>query len=174
VNATIGEFEDAHLFVQAARRLHELRYTAIDAYMPHALPELDAVLGIRRTKLRYWVLAAALSGLVVAFVVQHWCNAIDYPYLVGGRPFASLPTNVPIMFETAILFAGTTAFFGMLLLSRLPRLWSPILDVPGYERTSVDRFWLVVSQSDAAWNADLPAQLTDFGAIEVRTIGEPS
>jgi hypothetical protein len=171
-SATIGEFDDARAFVRAAARLRELRFERLDAYMPHPIPELDASLGIRRTKLRHWVLAAALAGIAVAYGVQRWCNAVDYPVLVGGRPFDSIPTDVPIMFETAILFAGTTAFVAVLLLSRMPRLWSPILDVPGYERTSVDRFWLVVGYPDPAWTNDLPRQLAQLGAIDVRIVGE--
>ncbi len=169
--ATVAEFDDSQLFVNAARILRQ-RNIAVDAYMPHAIPELDDALDIRRTKLRWWVLAAGLTGVVVAFAIQHWCNAIDYPYLVGGRPYASIPTDIPIMFETAVLFAGTTAFLAMLVLSRMPRLYSPILDVPGYERTSVDRFWLVVPACDPGWGEDLVRELTSLGAVEVRSFAE--
>jgi hypothetical protein len=171
ISATIGEFDDVHLFVAAARRLRG-RFPTLDAYFPYAVPELDRSLGIRRTKLRHWVLLAGLSGVFVAWFVQRWCNAIDYPYLVGGRPFDSLPTHVPIMFETGVLFAGCTAFLGVLALSRMPRLWSPILDVPGYDRTSVDRFWLVVENDDPAWTDELAAELRELGAVDVRIVGE--
>jgi hypothetical protein len=171
IAGTLAAFADAHLFVVAARRLRALRCERVQAYMPYALPELDGVLGIRRTNLRWWVLAAGLAGVVFAYLVQWWCNAFDYPYLVGGRPYDSIPTDVPIMFETAVLFAGTTAFLGMLLLSRMPRLWSPVLDAPGFDRTSVDRFWLVVPVSDPGWTADLAGMLAELGAVEVRDLG---
>jgi hypothetical protein len=171
-SATIGAFDEARLLVAAARRLRELGYRELDAYMPHALPELDEALGIRRTRLRWWVLAAGLFGVGFAFLVQWWCNAFDYPVLVGGRPFDSVPTDVPIMFETGVLFAGMIAFVAMLFLSRMPRLWSPVIDLPGYERTSVDRFWIVIRYPDPAWTTDLPARLLDLGALEVRIVGE--
>jgi hypothetical protein len=171
ISATIGEFEDVHLFVAAAKNLRG-RFPTLDAYFPYPVPELDHALGIRRTKLRYGVLVAGLTGVFVAWFVQHWCNAIDYPVLVGGRPFDSFPTNVPIMFETGVLFAGCTAFLAVLLLSRMPRLWSPILDVPGYERTSVDRFWLVVANHDPGWTDDLAGELRELGAVDVRIVGE--
>jgi hypothetical protein len=60
-----------------------------------------------------------------------------------------------------------------LVFSRLPRLTSPILDVPGYARTSVDRFWLVVPHADPAWTDELPRQLLDLGAVEVRAMEGP-
>jgi hypothetical protein len=170
VQGTIAEFEDPHLFVNAAARLRELRYSRIGAISPYALPDLDVALGIPRTKLRWWVLVAGLTGVVLAYAVQRWCNAVDYPYLVGGRPFDSIPTEIPIMFETGILLAGTTAFVAMLVASRMPRLWSPVLDVPGYERTSVDRCWLVVDETDPAWSVGLLDELAQLGAVEIRRL----
>jgi hypothetical protein len=172
IAATIGEFEDPGALVRAIRRMRELRYTRLDTYTPHAMPEIDAALGIPRTRLRWWVLAAGLGGVGLAYLAQWWCNAFDYPYLVGGRPYNSIPTDVPIMFETGVLLAGTTAFVAMLLSSRMPRLWSPVLDVPGYERTCVDRCWLVVHHPDPAWTEDLPRQLSELGAVAVRTVGQ--
>lgn len=171
-SAVVASFEESDLLVSACRRLHELGYRRFEAYSPHVVPELDEVLGIRRTKLRWWVLAAGLAGVVVGFFVLWWTNAFDYPYLVGGRPFNSIPADVPIMFETAVLFAGTTAFVLALLVSRLPRLHSPVLDIPGFERTSVDRFWIVIRYPDPAWTDELPDHLRDLGAIEVRNVGE--
>jgi hypothetical protein len=172
IAATIGEFDDAARFVEAARELVALRYNHVETYGPYAVPELDEVLGIRRTKLRWAVLATGLGGAGLAWFIQRWCNAVDYPYLVGGRPYDSAPTHVPIMFETAVLLAGATAFLGMLLLCRLPRLASPILDVPGFERTSVDRFWIVVRYPESEWAEALPQQLASMGAVAVRKVGE--
>jgi hypothetical protein len=60
----------------------------------------------------------------------------------------------------------------MLALSRMPRLYAPVIDVPGYERTSVDRFWLVVPCSDPAWTEDLSRELEGLGAKAVRTVVE--
>jgi hypothetical protein len=172
ISAYIGEFGSAEALVQAVRNVRDLHYTRIETYVPHVIPELDRALEIKRTRLRWWVFAAGITGVALAYLIQWWCNAADYPYLVGGRPYDSVPTDVPIMFETGVLFAGTTAFLAMLLVSRLPRLWSPILDVPGFERTSVDRYWLVVHYPDPAWSEELPQQLSSMGAIEVRTVGD--
>jgi hypothetical protein len=171
IRGVIGAFEDPRALVAAARGVRTLGYSDFDVYMPYAVPELDEALGIQRTKLRWWVLAMGLAGVVIAFLVQWWCNAIDYPYLVGGRPYDSLPTDVPIMFETGILFAGTTAFIAALVLSRMPRLLSPILDVSEFWRTSVDRFWLVVHHADPERTNELVRHLEELGAAEVREAG---
>jgi len=42
------------------------------------------------------------------------------------------------------LLAASAACAGFLVLERLPRLWQPIFEIDGFERSSVDRFWIVV------------------------------
>jgi hypothetical protein len=68
--------------------------------------------------------------------------------VIGGRPAHAGPAFVPIVFETICLFATLAAFGGFLLLERLPRLWQPRFDVDGFERSTVDRFWLEFATDD--------------------------
>jgi hypothetical protein len=141
--------------VEAARRAYALGYRKIEAYTPFVIPELDDVLAIRRTRSPWLVLGGGLTGIAAALGIQWWTNAVDYPLDVGGRPRFSLPTDVPIVFEIAILFAAFAAFFAVLFGSRLPRLHDPMFDVPGFERTSVDRFWIVISDAFAFEGDDI-------------------
>ena len=48
-------------------------------------------------------------------------NAINYPYIISGKPYVSLPAFIPVVFELTILFASFGAFFGM---------WGLILGLP--------------------------------------------
>lgn len=140
----VAELDSADGLLEAVRRTRELGYRRVEAFTPFLVPELDVALGLRRTRLPRIVFAAGLSGLLVGLAIQWWTNAIDYPLNVGGRPLFSLPANVPIVFETTVLFAALASFAGVLLGARLPRLHDPIFDLPGFERTSVDRFWVVI------------------------------
>jgi hypothetical protein len=171
ISAIIGEFDQSHLIVEATKHLRGLGYSRLDTFTPHAIPSLDEAFGIRRTMLRWWVLAMGLTGVAVAYLIEWGTNAILYPSLIGGRPYNSVATDIPIMFETGVLFAGVTAFVSCLVASRMPRLYSPILEVPGFDRTSVDRFWLFVEHPDPAWTADLPKKLEDLGALRVLRVG---
>src|SRR5690349_14543870 len=96
----VAEFDSPERLVVAARHLRTLGYPRIDAFTPFPIPELDEVLAVPRTKLPYLVLAAGVSGAVIAFVIQWWTNAIDFPINVGGRPASSIPTDILIVFET--------------------------------------------------------------------------
>jgi hypothetical protein len=143
----VAELDSPDRAIETARCLRALgysRYARVEAYTPFPLPELDDALAIGRTRIPYLVLLAAIAGASLSLLIQWWTNAFDYPLNVGGRPLSSLPTNVPIVFETTVLFAGITAFVSVLLGGRLPRLHHPVFDLPGFERTSIDRFWIVI------------------------------
>ncbi|HVJ92214.1 MAG TPA: DUF3341 domain-containing protein [Labilithrix sp.] len=140
----VAEFDSPEGVVEGARRVRALGYARVEAYTPFPIPELDDALAIPRTRLPYFVLAAGIFGAAIALLIQWWTNAFDYPINVGGRPKFSIPTDVPIVFETTVLAAAFASFGAVLVRARLPRLYDPLFDLPGFERTTVDRFWIVV------------------------------
>ena len=167
----VAEFASADDAVTAARLLRALGYEKLEAYTPFGVPELEAPLGITRTVIPWLVLGGALGGAVVAVLVTWWTNSVDYPVAVGGRPLWSFPAHVPIVFETMVLFAAGAAFVLALALSGMPRLHAPIMEVPGFERTSLDRFWIAIDDVESVYNAELPARLTAMGAIALHVVG---
>jgi hypothetical protein len=166
---TLFEFDSADALLHAADALRALGYTHLDAYTPYPVPELEAKLGIPRTRIPYAVFAAATMGLVLAFGIMWATNAWDYPLDVGGRPLNSLPADIPIMFETTVLFGSLAAFLLVFLRSGLPRLSRAIFEVEGIERVSVDGFWIGVVQAGAI-EAEVRTQMMAMGARAVRTM----
>ncbi|MBX3206305.1 MAG: DUF3341 domain-containing protein [Labilithrix sp.] len=171
----IAELDSPERAVQAARSVRALGYRRVEAFTPFPIPELEDVLGVRRTRLPYLVFFAGLSGAALALLVQWWTNAVDYPIDVGGRPKSSLPTDMLIVFETTVLLAALTAFAAVLVGSRLPRLHDPLFDLPGFERTSLDRFWILIGDAydDDADVLDealdlLDGELARLGAVVTR------
>jgi len=179
-DAVIVELESAAAAIAVAERLRAMGYDVLDAYTPFPIPELEEALGVRRTRLPWLVLAAGASGAALAIALMWWMNAYDYPLDVGGRPYHSLPTEIPIAFEITVLFAAFTAFGSALVLSGLPRLHHRVFEWPGFERTTIDRLWIVVRAAQPA-AADAPRweepvvdvlrhELTPLGAIVVRSV----
>src|SRR4051794_2861047 len=95
----IAEFTTPYAVIRAAKRVRELGYVQLEAYTPFPMPELESALAIRRTRIPVLVFVAGLAGATLAYLLLWWTNAHDYPLNVGGRPFNSVPTHVPIMFE---------------------------------------------------------------------------
>lgn len=144
-----AEFQSADAVIAAAKKVRALGYADIEAYTPFPLVELDDALARPRPKIPRLAFAGGLGGMLAALAIQWWTNASDYPIDVGGRPFASWPTYVIIMFEATVLGTAFTAFAAVLLGARMPRLHDPIFDLPGFERASVDRFWLTVGGAES-------------------------
>jgi hypothetical protein len=144
------EFEGPDELARAARRLRELGHTALGASTPDSTEEVREALGLPRSKLSVAVFCAALLGAGTAYWLEWYTTAHLYPLNVGGRPPHTPLPFVPISFEMGVLAAAATAFFGVLVLGKLVKLWDPVFEVPGFESASVDRFWLRVDADEGA------------------------
>lgn len=174
----VAEFAGPEPAIAAAERLRALGYVELDAYTPFPVPDLERALRVSRPLLPIVVLGAGAAGALFALAVLHWTNGIDYPLDVGGRPLLSLPSYIPIAFETTVLFASLAAFVSVLVFSGLPRLHHPVFDLDGFERTTIDRFWITVGDvrrfaHDVAPEElrRLSAELTRLGAVRVHGDG---
>lgn len=150
----LAQYETPEAIIAAAAELRRRGLRRIDAYTPYPLEDLAETIEVPRSRIPRASLAAGLLGACVGYGVQWFCNSFDYPIPVGGRPIHPVLAFVPITFETTVLFAGTATFLAFFVASRLPEIASPIFDVPGFERSTVDRFWLAVDARDPIFDPD--------------------
>ena len=170
----LAEFETPEAVLAAARHLREKGFTRLAAYTPFPVEGLEDALALPRSRIPATVLLSGLAGGGLAFGFQYWANGIDYPLDVGGRPLFSWPAFVPIAFELAVLGAALGAVLGLLAAAGLPRLWHPVFEVEGFERATIDRFFLGVDEADPRY---APRPLADLlrasGAVRVAPVGRP-
>jgi hypothetical protein len=141
--------------------------TQLDAFTPYEVSGLHELLGVRRSRLTWIALAAALVGGGSAYFLQWWINVVDYPLNIGGRPYHSAPAFIPITFEMAVLFGSSAALISALVLGGLPSLWHPVFEVAGFERATIDRFWLAVGAGDTIDRERETAELEAAGALRI-------
>jgi len=130
--------------------LHRARdegYTRIEAYTPFPVEGLDEALPHATTPMGWIMLAAGTCGACGAYALQYWATH-DYPVNVGGRPLHSWPAFVPVAFELTVLTAAIVGVLALGWLCRLPRLHHPVFAVPGFERASQDRLFLLIRDDD--------------------------
>ena len=144
----IAQFDDSHELMKAADAAREAGYVNMDAYPPVPVHGLDETLGRKRSKLPYIVLCGGITGLCLGFALQVWVSCIEYPVNVGGRPFFSWPSFIPVAYECTILFAALSAAFFMCYLNGLLRPYQSIFNAPNFERASIDRFFLCIEVED--------------------------
>jgi hypothetical protein len=168
----LAEFETPDALVAAVRKLRALGYTRLDTFSPYAVLAVEEPLGVRRSRVPVYVLGLGLFGVALAYAIQWYCDAFDYPLDIGGRPLDSIPADVPICFETGILFASLAAFVFAWALCGLPRLHHPMFAVDGFERATLDRFWVGIDGADPEFDAAVGDELTRLGALRVAPFGE--
>ncbi|WP_437573078.1 DUF3341 domain-containing protein [Sorangium sp. So ce887] len=168
----LAEFETPEAMLLAIAELRSRGYRRLDAFTPYPIHGVDAALGLGRSPLTWIVLPFAIAGAAGGYLVQWHNSAYAYPLNVGGRPAHAAPAFVPITFEMMVLASALAGFVVMLFLARLPELWSPLFDVPGFERATIDRFWIGIDARDPALISPLAERdLTDLGAITVAWAG---
>jgi len=144
----MAEFDTPSGLVEAATKARLAGYRKMDAYSPIPIEELNEALDLRRTRLPLLVLLGGIAGGIGGFMLEVWVSAVAYPLNVGGRPLISWPQFIPVAFETTVLGAALTAFFGMWALNKLPQPYHPVFNVDAFTRASTDRFFLVIETSD--------------------------
>ncbi len=167
-----AEFETANALLIAVQRLQGAGYRRLDGFTPHPVPELEEVLRLGRSRLDWAVFPLGASGALFAFWLQGWCNGYDYPINVGGRPPFAWVSNIPITFETGVLVTALAVFVGLFWTLGLPALAHPLFAVEGFERASIDRFWLAIAADDHALEpARVREELRALGALRVLPFG---
>lgn len=144
----MAEFPDPASVVAAARRVREAGYRKVDAFSPYPIEELSEALGFHKSKLPLLVLMGGAAGLVGGYGLQYWTSVIDYPLNIGGRPFHSWVSFIPVTFEITILLAALTAVLGMLALNGLPEPYHPVFNVERFALASKDRFFICIESAD--------------------------
>jgi len=106
---------------------------------------------------------------------MYWSMSIDYPMVIGGKPYFALPAFIPITFEFTVLLAALSTVFGMIIaFFNLPFNDHPLHDTAYMKRVSVDRYGLVILADDLLFEENKVRELfLSLGAIEVEKIYYP-
>ena len=150
----MAEFDSPDTLKEAAHRAHEEGYRKMDAYTPFPVEGLDDALGFKPSRLSLIVLIGGLAGLALGYGLQYWISVIDYPVLVGGKPYHSWPAFIPVTYELMILSASIAAVVGMLALNGLPMPYHPVFNAPRFNLASNDRFFLCIESEDPKFDRE--------------------
>jgi hypothetical protein len=158
-------FEQEDDLLAAVRAVRDKGYTIRDVFTPYAVHGLDRAMGLRPSRLTWVCFLCGMTGALGMLWFEHWVGALAWAVDVGGKPWNSLPSNVPVAFETAVLLAGFGTVFALFGVCRLfpGKKAQPLL-----ERVTDDRFVLVLDQSDAQFSAtQVEAVLRPLNLVEL-------
>lgn len=171
VYGLLAEFSDPGALLHAAEAVRENGYRHFDTHSPFPIHGMDDAMGLGNSKVGYFTFAGGVTGFVVAYLLQWWTAAVDYPLNISGKPFFAVEPSVPIMFELTVLFAAFGAVAGMLALNGLPRPYNPLFYSERFEGASDDRFFLHIAASDDQFDAeDTARMLRSLGAYHIELV----
>src|SRR5438309_2613922 len=167
----VAEFDEPTTLVAAAKKAYAEGYRRMDAYSPIPIEELHDALGFHHTRLPLIVLIGGIVGLLAGYGLEYWTSVIAYPMNIGGRPFHTWPSFIPVAFETTILGAALFAVLGMLALNGLPMPYHPVFNAPRFALATRDRFFLCIEAADPRFDRDRTGELLrGLGATEVSEV----
>ena len=161
----LGVFELPDQVVQIATKLRARGFGELETYSPAPFAEVDDAVIPKPSRVRLWTLVGGLLGVTAGYTMTVWM-ANDWPIMLGGKPFSSIPPYTIIGFELTILFGGIMTALGLVLVGGLPRTR---ID-PAYDpRFSAEDFGVAVRCRDRDVS-EIDGLLRGHGATEVTLV----
>ena len=168
LHGVLAEYEGVTPLMEACAKVRDAGYKKWDAHTPFPVHGLDKAMGIKPTKLPWLVLLCGITGLTCAISLQYWTNVVDYAFRISGKPYFSLPSNIPVCFELTVLLSAFGAFFGTMAFNKLPELFRPVFTAPRFRRATADRFFIYVEAKDPNFSAKQLSEL--FGSTHATAV----
>jgi len=161
----IASFEHEQDVLKATDEVRRRGLRIIDVFTPYPVHGIDRAMGLKPSKLTWVCFVCGLVGAVGMLCFQHWANAVSWPIDIGGKPWNSLPAELPVGFEMMVLLAGFGSVFALFAVCRLFPGAKPKNLMP---RATDDRFVLVLDQDAAPFDIQqLETLLADHDVVTV-------
>lgn len=165
-NFLVGIFDDEDVLLDGVTQIRKNGVKIHEVYSPFPVHGLDEVLGYRRSRLPKAAFLFGLTGTSLALFTQIWMLGYDWPMIIGGKNFASLPPFVPVTFEFTVLLAALGMVGTFMIVSDLkPYKWPRQFDLRSTEDKHVMAVDLALNKGKT--KEEIASILRAAGASEV-------
>ncbi|MDP2364755.1 MAG: DUF3341 domain-containing protein, partial [Ignavibacteria bacterium] len=154
---TIIEFADENDFLSALDFLKSETEIEFETISPIPLSISRKVGGNASRFISLMAVLGAILGFGLMAYFIWWTSAYDYKMNIGGKPFFSLISSLPIIFEITIFITLIFIIIGFLIGSKLPSWKDDDSDFS-------DSFIITLQNS----SEELLNVLANFGGVEIR------
>jgi hypothetical protein len=162
----VGIFDDEDILLKGIKQVRQSGVKIQDVYSPFPVHGIDDALGLKKSRLPIAAFLFGMTGTTLALTMQIWMLGFDWPMIIGGKNFASLPPFIPVTFELTVLLAALGMVGTFMIVSDMkPYKWPRQFDL----RSTDDKHVMAI---DLALNAgkskdELKNILKSSGASEV-------
>jgi hypothetical protein len=167
-NFLVGVFNDEDVLLSAVSKIRSSGVKIHEVYSPFPVHGLDDALGYKRSRLPIAAFLFGLTGTSLALLMQIWMLGYDWPMIIGGKNYASLPPFIPVTFELTVLLAALGMVGTFMIVSDMkPYGWPRQFDV----RSTDDKHVMAidVDLNGSKSRDEITRILRDAGAAEVNT-----
>jgi hypothetical protein len=165
-NFVVGIFDDEDILLNGIKNVRGKGVKIHEVYSPFPVHGIDDALGYKRSRLPIAAFMFGITGTSLALLMQIWMLGYDWPMIIGGKDFWSLPPFIPVTFELTVLFAalGMTGTF-MIVSDMKPYKWPRQFDL----RSTDDKHVMAIdlAKNTSLTKAQLSQVLKEAGASEV-------
>ncbi|MEQ8423246.1 MAG: DUF3341 domain-containing protein [Cyclobacteriaceae bacterium] len=164
-NFVLGVFDDEDVLLHAVESVRGRGVKIHEVYSPFPVHGLDEALGYKKTRLPIAAFMFGMTGTGLALLMQIWMLGYDWPMIIGGKNFASLPPFIPVTFELTVLLSALGMVATFLIVSDMkPYKWPQQFDI----RSTDDKHIMAIDlSSNKLSKQDIGSILKDSGAQEV-------
>ena len=142
-------YKDPNAIIAAASKVASAGFTKWDVNSPYPLHGIDRAMKIKPSKLGIVTLVFGLSGVALALLLMWWTMSVDYPMVIGGKPYFSLPAFIPVTFEITVIMATVSTVVAMFaFFFGLPRNAHALHDTEYMKKVSLDHYGIVIEAID--------------------------
>ena len=142
-------FNDPNAIIAAARKVASSGFTKWDVNSPYPIHGIDKAMKMKPSKLGIVTLIFGLSGAALALILMWWTMSVDYPMIIGGKPYFSLPAFIPVTFEVTVIMATLSTVVAMFaFFFGLPKNSHALHDTDYMKKVSRDHYGIVIESID--------------------------
>lgn len=167
----LAEFRHPGDLIKAAKAVRKAGYSKWDTYSPFPIHGMDDAMGLKPSKLGWIVLGHGIVGLTGALTLLIWTSSVAYPINISGKPFANIPSYIPVVFELTVLLSAFGAVFGMFFLNNMPKHHNKLFNSERFKKVTDDGFFIAIEAEDDLYHETKTAQLLqEAGAVHIEPI----
>jgi len=164
-NYLLGVFEDEEVLLPAIKKIRESGIKIEDVFSPYPVHGIEKKLGYKRSRMSVAAFLFGMCGTSFAIWMQTWMLGYDWPMIIGGKNFASLPPFVPVTFEMTVLVGALGMVGTFFVLAGLSPFSKPrIYDI----RATDDKHIMAIDLADNnSSEVEIKGIIESLGASEV-------
>lgn len=162
----VGIYDDEDVLLSGISKVRGNGVKIQDVYSPFPVHGIDEALSIKKSRLPIAAFMFGMTGTSLALLMQIWMLGYDWPMIIGGKNYASLPPFIPVTFELTVLLSALGMVGTFMIVSDMkPYRWPRQFDL----RSTDDKHVMAV---DIALNAgkskdEIKRILKESGCSEV-------